>query len=104
MESMPSPFGIVTSKVSSTSNNLRSINQQEVIVFGNTDVSIIMPDLTIGKVYYSNTMGQLVSGNFYGHVEQMSYIEDKANKTLVSLMSRIGMATSSTHLMIDLGK
>lgn len=76
-------------------------------------VSGLSTSLTPGKVYYTNTKGNLVAAaNYAGHSNSMAlaglngqskiyYIYDSANNAYVSLNSKVGLATSSDTLFVQ---
>lgn len=72
-----------------------------------------LPSLTPGKVYYSNSKGDLVASNsFAGHSNSLSisglnsqsnlyYIYDADNNAYVTLESKVGIATAKDTLFVQ---
>ncbi len=66
--------------------------------------------LFVGMTYYTNTMGKPVSGGVYhgregsatGDSVEYYYIDDVASDTLITLNSKIGVATAQSVLLVQL--
>ena len=100
MEILPKPIGITAD--ASGDASLASV-AVEGLINGFTD-------LTPGNTYYTTTMGKLVtSGVGYGRdpttsssasMDDHFYIEDKAAGVIVTADSQIGIALSSSSILI----
>lgn len=100
MEIMPKPIGITHHAMDSSTVSSIAV---EGLVDGYTG-------LVTGQTYYATTMGTLVtSGKGYGRdpttassasMDDYFYIEDKVNGVIVSADSQIGIALSSTSLLL----
>lgn len=126
MEVRPAPFGAVTSTTASIANNdknVRSVTKAyevasnavgtaEVVLSGTVDVAASTAVLTPGMSYYCTSMGTVVSGNTYygregssvsgsGEGSAYYYIDDVVSNTIVTLDSRIGVATASNTLLLS---
>ena len=105
MEIKPRPIGVVTADVVSSSASLAS---GAVAVSGTVNG---FSNLVVGKMYYTNTAGQLVAdGNFYGRdgltsnaaIDEFHYVFDAANNVIVTVDSQIGVAVSSDTIVLRL--
>ena len=100
---MPAPIGIVSSNSVTLSGNVNPAGQSSA--------------LSVGKVYYTTTKGNLVAGNNYagrntGYCPATSdsnsnsettcaeYVYDATSNVLVTFDSRVGIALSTSTLNI----
>ena len=97
MEILPPPIGVSTA----------------VRVGGTVALAGSIPNyksLVPGQLYFTNTMGDLIAaGGFYGTTPDPAacaageaYVEDAASKTIVTLNSQVGLATSGETLLLKL--
>jgi hypothetical protein len=95
MEVHPAPLG-VTSSASTTSS--ASLN----VVLSGT-VSGWDSSLSLGVVYYGNSMGSLIEGDaYYGRQtsEDFSYIYDSKTDTIVAQDGQVGFASAKDTLFV----
>jgi hypothetical protein len=68
-------------------------------------VSNTFTNLQSGKIYFSNTFGDLIASDIYigreGSEEEM-YFEDSASRTIVLADAKVGFALQSNELFVDL--
>lgn len=97
MEILPPPVGVSTS----------------VRVGGTVALAGVISNyksLVPGQLYYTTTMGQLVSaGGYYGTSPDpaacaagSAYVEDLTSGTIVTIDSQVGLATSAESLLLKL--
>jgi hypothetical protein len=97
MEILPTPLGLAVSSGSMGKN-------VDVTIFGTAEG--LDSELQTGMVYYGNTVGDLISGAYYGRDKTTTstsayyYLYDAATDTILTSSSRIGVATSTDALMI----
>jgi hypothetical protein len=118
MEVMPLPLGIVDSTSASGATVTIAGTVTPFLASSSIDNSVSIQQqqqtLVIGMGYYTNTMGQVVPSNvFYGRgvtgsvgsgfgSAEQYYVYDADTNTIVSLGSRVGIASSSSDIYISL--
>lgn len=95
MEALPLPLGVISPSASTTSGSQADVTLGAAVPgFSN---------LEQGKLYYCDTMGNLVKGAaYYGREEdaEFAYVVSDADGTLVSAEGKVGFAASQTTLFV----
>ena len=97
MEIKPRPLGIMTAASSSAG----ALDSSSLIVSG---IVGGFSGLTVGATYYTTTSGKLVSNKVVESsgpsLAAYTYITDMDTKTIVSADSEIGIAITSTSILL----
>lgn len=111
VEILPTPIGIIAT---STGNTRSAKSMTESSTEGIVALAGTVPDfsgLVPGLKYYTNTMGQMMTvGSAYSgrvcsaspNADEYYYIFDEDSNTIVSLDSQVGVASSSSSILIQL--
>ena len=97
MEAFPRPLGIVTSL-----HGGNAVNIQVAGEISTTNKISLRP----GQVYYSNTLGEVVSGNVYygqsgSYSEAIPFIDlSESSDVILSLDSAVAVAVSDDKLLL----
>ena len=97
MEIKPKPLGVMQ-----TAKSSGSLDTSSLVVTG---ILGGLSDLTVGATYYTTTSGKLVTPGTTGTPSNPAltgylYYTDKVTQTIVSADSEIGVAVSSTSILL----
>lgn len=95
MEVLPKQLGMVSTTSSSTASST------EVVLAGT--VSFEQGGLSTGRVYYSNTKGELIASDSYWGREsaaQFYYYTDASTDTIVAQDAKVGFASTTTAIVV----